>query len=204
MLRFLLLLTSIFALNDLFFLYVKSYVGWLAVDYASRILAILIVSYLIKTKRCSFGDFGFTKIGIKPFIFWAVILSAVGIFIDQAGWKFFENILPKTQAFAFPKITNHIVKIFDQTVGIALVSLTEEPIFRGFYFSVLKRYTGNPFTIVAVSSIAFGLIHWSSGLHAVITTALWAILPMVSVLRTRSVLPAVVAHYLTDFVYFFQ
>jgi hypothetical protein len=200
----LVLLTSIFLLNDFLFFYVKSYKGWLLVDYSTRLLAILIITYLIKTKECLFSDFGLVKIQLKPFALWAVLLSITGVLIDQIGWEFFEKVLPKVWALPFPKIENPFVKAFDVTVGIALVSVTEESIFRGYYFSVLRDRVKSPVLIVTISSVIFGLIHWSCGLHAIIATALWAVLPMVSVLRTRSILPAMVAHFATDFFDFVQ
>jgi hypothetical protein len=38
-----------------------------------------------------------------------------------------------------------------------------------------------------VSALLFGLIQWSMGLHAIISTALWGGLPMVVMIRTGSV-----------------
>lgn len=197
-------LSLIFVLNDFLFIFVKSYIGWLLVDYGSRVLAISIIAYLITSKRASFSDFGLVKLKIKPFIFWTIILSITGIFVDQVVSQFLAKALPPTQIFYFPKITNHFVKTFDLTFGIFLVSITEEPIFRGYYASILRPYIKNPITFVVISSIIFGLIHWSSGLDTIISAALWGVLPMISVLKTRSILPALIAHYATDFVYFFK
>ena len=50
-----------------------------------------------------------------------------------------------------------------------------------------------------VSALLFGLIHWSTGLHAVISAALWG-LPMVAMIRTGSVVPAMISLYVTDLV----
>ena len=198
----LIILISIFLLNDLFFIHVKSWQAFLVVDYGSRILAILIILYLLKSRRCTLAELGYNKIRVRAFIAWSVILCATGILIDHYGWKFFMKILPNTALFNFPGIENKFVKIFDLSIGMILVSLTEETIFRGYCFSVLKDYIKNPVALVAVSAVIFGSIHWSLGLDAVIMTALWSILPMISVIRTGSILPALIAHYATDFMYF--
>jgi membrane protease YdiL (CAAX protease family) len=60
----------------------------------------------------------------------------------------------------------------------------------------------NPGVMIAVSSILFGLSHWSGGLNIIITATLWAVLPMYVMVRTGSVVPALVAHFVTDFVAF--
>jgi len=203
-LLYLWILSSIFLLNDFLFALTRTYVGWLAVDYGSRILAILIMSYLVLRKKSSFSDFGLAKIGIRPFILWSLVLSGAGIFIDQVLSGYLAKILPQAQLFHYPEITNHFIKVFDLTFGILLVSVSEETIFRGYYVSVLRPHFKNEVVFVAVSSILFGLIHWSHGLSSIGSTALSGILPLISVIRTGSILPALVAHYVTDFIWFFK
>ncbi len=181
---------------------VTTYVGWLITDYVGRIIVLLMMGYLIKRKISSFADFGFTKIKAKPLIFWAILLSVSGVFIDQFGRRFFESILPHTQMMVFYKITNPTIRIIDLTFGLLLVALTEEAVFRGFYNSVLSKWIKNPVAFLIVSSITFGLIHWSLGLHSVITSALWGVLPMIVLWKTQSILPAIIAHYLSNLVAF--
>jgi len=201
---FLIALTLIFVLNDFAFIPIKSYAGWLAVDYLSRILALAVIFFLIRSKRCAPADFGFVKIGLRPLIAWAAVLSVTGILIDRFVWQFLKGALPPTEVFSFPAADNNLMKLFDLTVGMVLVSVSEEAIFRGYYASVLGRYLKNPAVLVAVSCVIFGFIHWSGGLHAIMTAAIWAVLPMISVLKTGSILPAVIAHWATDFVYFLK
>ena len=52
------------------------------------------------------------------------------------------------------------------------------------------------------SSFAFGLIHWSLGLSAVIHTAIIGAVFMACMWKTRSVLPTVVAHFCVNYVAF--
>ncbi len=56
--------------------------------------------------------------------------------------------------------------------------------------------------VVVISSLIFGLIHWGLGPAVVVTAALWGILPAISVLLVRSIYPAIIAHYVTNFVDF--
>ncbi|GMT49175.1 MAG: hypothetical protein IEMM0008_0714 [bacterium] len=145
---FLLIFTLIFLLNDFIFMSVTSYVGWLITDYTDRIIVLLMIAFLIKRKTSSFADFGFTKIKAKSLIFWAVLLSVSGVFIDQFGWRFFESILPHTQMTVLYPITNPTIRIIDLTFGLALVAITEEAVFRGFYNSVLSKWIKNPALLI--------------------------------------------------------
>lgn len=194
-------LSLIFILNDLAFIPLKSYAGWLAADYISRMLALAVIFYLVRSRSLSWSDFGFKKLGARPFIAWSLALTATGILIDRLGSGYLKCAMPSTALFAFPAADNAALKLVDLTFGMALVSLSEETVFRGLSASALSGRMGKA-ALVGVSCLLFGLIHWSSGVHAVVTTAIWGILPMVSVLRTGSIYPALVAHWATDLTFF--
>ena len=83
-----------------------------------------------------------------------------------------------------------------------LVAFTEEIVFRSCYLFVLKDKIKSKVLIIIISCIVFGMIHWSLGLHAIITNAIWGIMPMISLMTTNSIWPAIVAHYLTNFIAF--
>lgn len=198
----LIVLILLFLLNDIPLIYAHTYISWLLIDYSVRLLALFIIFYLIKHKISVSSEFGLIKIGIKQFILWSIVLSVTGVMIDQIGYKLIEKILPKFQIMSYLKVENTLIKVFDLTAGLLLVSVTEELIFRGYYFSVLRSYTKSPFIIISTSSLMFGLIHWSLGLHGIIVAAMWGILPMIAMWKTGSVYPAIIAHYVTDFVSF--
>ena len=201
-LMYLAVLVSFFYVNDFLFMPVRNYLEWLSVDYTVRIAAIAVILYVIKKNLSTPQEFGLVKIGLKQGLIWSVLLSVVGVAIDQWGAGFLKNLSPIFRPATFPTITNPYVKIFDLTAGIALVSVTEELIFRGYFYTVLKDVMKNPGVMIAVSSILFGLSHWSGGLNIIITATLWAVLPMYVMRRTGSVVPALVAHFVTDFVAF--
>jgi len=102
----------------------------------------------------------------------------------------------------YPSYDNNFIKIFDLTIGIMLIAFTEEIIFRSYYLFVLRERIKSKILIILVSCIVFGLSHWSLGLHSIITTAIWGIMSMISLIITKSIWPAIIAHYLTDFVAF--
>jgi membrane protease YdiL (CAAX protease family) len=194
-------LSSIFLLNDFLFMRAEGYAAWLLIDYGSRLLAVGIVLALMQRKISRAAEFGLTGIPFLPGLAWLLFLTATGILIDQVGWRFLEQHLPYTQLAAMPKIKSPFVNIFDLIFGITLVAVSEEIVFRGYCFTALHERL-SPRALVALSAVLFGMIHWSQGLHAVLSAALWGILPMVSMIRTRSIIPAVLAHYITDLVSF--
>jgi membrane protease YdiL (CAAX protease family) len=193
------ILSSIFLLNDFLFLTAKSYGAWLLIDYGSRLLALGIVLALVRRKISRAAEFGLTGIPFQSGLLWLLLLTVTGLVIDQVGWRFLEQLLPDTRLASMPKIENSFVNIFDLTFGVALVAASEEAVFRGYFYSALRDRLP-PRALVALSAILFGMIHWSQGLHAVVSTALWGILPMVSMVRTGSIIPAMMAHYITDLV----
>jgi len=192
-------LSSIFLLNDYLFMMARTAGAWLMIDYGSRLLAIGIVFYLVHRKISRPSEFGLTSISFRSGLFWMLLLTVSGLLIDQVGWRFLEQVLPNTQLTFMPKIKNPFMNFFDLTFGVALVAVSEELVFRGYCFSALQGLWPR-WVIVAVSAILFGLIHWSQGLHAIVSTALWGILPMVAMARTGSIFPAMIAHYVTDLV----
>ena len=82
------------------------------------------------------------------------------------------------------------------------VGVFEELVFRGYLHAFILKYTESPVAIVVVSSIAFGLIHWSLGLHAVLITAVISSIFMIAYLRTRSLPAIMLAHFMINFIDF--
>ncbi len=127
------ILMSFFYLNDFLFMPVHNYREWLFVDYAVRIAAVAVILYLIKKNLSSPADFGLVKLDLKQGVTWTVLASVTGVLIDQVGTGFLEKLSSSLKPASFPVIKNLSLKIVDMTVGIALVSVTEELIFRAFF-----------------------------------------------------------------------
>lgn len=86
--------------------------------------------------------------------------------------------------------------------GLLMVGICEELVFRGFMHTFISRYTKNSCAIVLISSVAFGLIHWSLGLHAVIVTSTIGAIFMIAFVRTRSLPAIMLAHFTINFIDF--
>ena len=129
-------------------------------------------------------------------------MSTVGILLDQFGSRFFAVLLPDTRLGGMPTITNPLLDQIDLYLGLALVAVVEEVIFRGLYFTVLSRHIPSRLAVLTVSAVTFGLIHWSLGLSAIVNSAIIGAVFMICIWRTGSVLPTIVAHFFVNYVAF--
>jgi len=91
-----------------------------------------------------------------------------------------------------------------ERAGFALVSLTagfgEEIAYRGFLLALVATTFDDPVTAVALSSIAFGLLHAYQGVVGMTRTALIGVAFALIVLATGSVWPVVIGHVIINLV----
>jgi membrane protease YdiL (CAAX protease family) len=125
-----------------------------------------------------------------------------GIIIDQNAIFLIGHIPGHLRLGGMPEITSPLFARLDLTVGLMLVAVCEEIVFRGYLHAFLRRYTQNAVAIVVVSAAAFGLIHWSGGMHRVLATGLIGAVFMMLYIRTRSVHPLIFAHFFINFIDF--
>ncbi len=193
-----------FILNDLTNIFVNDYITYLLIDYIFvKLSPLLFIIYLLRHKYITYPDIGIKKLGVFPFIALTLLMIIIATTIDQIGWRFWMKVLPKTQLGGFPPVdTNSLLFKFDLYIGMFLVAIVEEIIFRGFSFTVLQKKLNNiPITVI-LSSLLFGIIHWSLGVHAIINTAIIGAIFMIVMWKTRSVIPLIIAHFLVDYIAF--
>jgi membrane protease YdiL (CAAX protease family) len=131
-----------------------------------------------------------------------LIVALVGTVIDQNGYQLIAKLPGYQSLGGMPAITSPVWNWIDLTFGLFVVGICEELIFRGFLHTFINRYTENSCAIVVISSVAFGLIHWSLGLHAVLITSTIGAVLMVAYLRTRSLPAIMLAHFAINFIDF--
>jgi hypothetical protein len=129
-------------------------------------------------------------------------VTLVGTLIDQNGKILIGKLPGYPQLGGMPNILDPVWNWVDLTIGLLMVGICEELVFRGFLNTFISRYTKNSVAIVLFSSIAFGLIHWGLGLHAVIITSAIGAVFMIAYLKTRSVLAIIMAHFMINFIDF--
>lgn len=201
-LPFFLLLSIPFFLNDFLFAAATEAGAWLFVDYATKIFVLFMVAYAVECGRFKARDFGFVLLPWRGFAAWTLLLTLTGVLIDQLLPSMLSAHLPSWRLFKFPAIDNPWVLGFDLSFGLILTAVSEEAVFRGAALLLLAAAIPNRFVLVAFSCLIFGAIHWGLGPALMISAAVWGILPAISVLVTRSIYPALIAHYVTNFVDF--
>jgi len=199
----LVLLASPFYLNDFTNMYVKNWRWWLFIDYVGvKLFPFLVVLWLIHSKKMRASEFGLTTQTIPSFLVVFLVVALVGTIIDQNGYKLVAKLSGYSPLGAMPAITNPVWNWIDLTFGLFMVGIFEELIFRGYMHTFISRYTRSSFAIVVISAVAFGLIHWSLGLHDVLITSTIGAVFMIAYLRTRSLPALMFAHFAVNFIDF--
>ncbi len=191
-----------FYLNDFSNIFVKDEVTWLALDYSLKLIPLTFLLCMIKAGNLSFKDLGLTALSPNRFIFWTLFITTLGLCLDEPGFSIWGKILPSINLGSIPIGQESPYYVLDMTVGLALVAIAEEVIFRGLAFTALKEKGYSPSSVFIISGIAFGLIHWSAGPVAIVTTAITGAGLMVCMWKTRSILPTIIAHYIINYLSF--
>lgn len=199
----LVLLASPFYLNDFANLFIKDWRLWLLIDYlAVKLLPLAAICWLLGSRRLQRAQFGLVWQAPLPFIVTFMLLVVAGTLLDQNAYTLVASWPGYAALGGMPAITSPAWNWVDLTLGLLLVALLEELVFRGLAHAALSRITDQPLVIAVVSGLAFGLIHWSGGAHAVMVTTVIGMVFMAVYLRTRSLPALVLAHFVVNFIDF--
>jgi len=199
----LILLAGPFYLNDFANIYVQNWIWWLFIDYAGvKLFPLGVAFWLIYSKQMDRAQFGIKMPGVRSFLWVFGGVTLVGTLIDQNFYLLLSHLPGYNALGGMPAIGNPFWDWVDLTFGLFMVGVCEELVFRGFLHTFLVRYTKNSGAIVVISSVAFGLIHWSLGLNAVIVSAIIGAVFMTAYLKTPSLPAVVLAHFAINFIDF--
>jgi uncharacterized protein len=197
------LLAAPFYLNDFANLFVADWHAWLAIDYvAVKLFPLTAIAWLIASRRMTLADFGLVQQPTPAFLATLLLAALAGTLIDQNAYNLMARVPGYGALGVMPVIRSDLWNRFDLSIGLLLVGLAEELVFRAYACTVISRYTAHPVAIVAISAIAFGLIHWSLGSNSVLITALIGAVFMAFYLWTRSVPALALAHFMVNFIDF--
>ncbi|MBI9111704.1 CPBP family intramembrane glutamic endopeptidase [Maridesulfovibrio ferrireducens] len=191
-----------FYLNDFSNIFINAELPWLLIDYSLKLIPLCLIFYMIVKKNLSLKDLGLTALSPIKFILWTIGITLLGLCLDEPGFAIWSKILPSFKLGTIPIGPGSPLYTLDMTVGLMLVAIAEEIIFRGLAFTMLKEKGFSPAAIFIISGIAFGLIHWSAGPVAVVATALTGTGLMICMWKTKSILPTIVAHYIINYLSF--
>jgi hypothetical protein len=188
-------------LNDFAFVaWGHTYEGALAVDYGSRILSLAILLAVPDLRSRLRGLFA-RRDPWAMLLIYAVALAAVFLVMDEVTDSF-ELEISRWTLYSFPDPSSPWLHALDLTVGLALVAVSEEMVFRGGFLVVLERIVPSPIAVVAISTLVFSVAHWGRGFDALVDTAVAGAVWMAVFAKRRSFWTVMPAHYLTDIFYY--
>lgn len=163
------------------------------IDYAERVVLIGLIMV--------FGDFRFRH---AVFRFRAVVLTGLTVVL-ALGLYYADNNLSLVipilgdQIWAFSELESDPIFYFDLTIGLALVAVSEELVFRYQFVQVLPHRMAAQYLL---STFAFALIHVPQGVTGLIVAGLIGWLLMALYRTTRTLAAPIVAHFLIDLILF--
>jgi uncharacterized protein len=174
-------------------------VEWLVWDYSVRCISLLgIVLY------CRNSPIGkpprIASIGAGLAFF---VLASLSIFLlsTYMGPEL-GRALPYLGLFQTPLIKDHDLLIFDLTIGIALVALSEDLAFRQVIFAVLRRLSLNEEGVIFLSALFFGFVHLTSSVANMRSAFFGGLLLGAVFSATGRLSICVILHYVGDFLFF--
>jgi uncharacterized protein len=191
-------------LNDFLYHYYQNDFGkFVAVNYATDFIAIFLILLALKRKTVSTEELGLIPRPSRQLIIGSIVLSLYGVgickIVDPMLYSYFSNWV----YFHFSKYPSELAHWIDLLFAIPIVALSEELVFRGWFLTVLrKRMPSLPAALI--SMVVFAGIHWGSGLSSVVGAFVFALLPTIFVIRYKSIYPAIIAHFVTDFVVYWN
>ncbi|WP_319763967.1 CPBP family intramembrane glutamic endopeptidase [Maridesulfovibrio sp.] len=191
-----------FYLNDFNNIFIKHELLWLTIDYGAKIIPLAFLFYLLKTNTLCSKDLGLVNMPLKRLILWTLGITIFGLCLDEPGFTLWSKLLPSMRLGSIPIGADSPLYMLDMTLGLALVAIAEEVIFRGLAFTTLKERGYSIPKIFLLSAVIFGLIHWSQGPVAIIATAVTGSGLMICMYCTRSIYPTIIAHYVINYLSF--
>ena len=196
-----LVLAAPFYLNDFGFIAADGGYGVYLVDYATRalVLAVLFLWALPRDIVLARPD--------APASPWIAIVSvalllALGRLCYHGIEAPFATATGMGGLFRFPAIDDPTLMWLDLTLGLFVVALSEELVFRKLALRWLEDAGRTPLQIIALSALAFSLMHWGSGVPRLLYTFAVGLIYMAAYLRLRSLWPLIAAHWLENFIAF--
>ena len=190
-----------FYLNDFLLIDAKSATAVLIIDYGSRVLSLAILFLTPSLRTIVLASLRMPAMFWES-IGWILVCTAVVASVHEFAGRVISRLVPGLDLFDFPVIENNLVRWLDLTLGLALVAISEELIFRSAMGPLLRQRAYSPAAVLWVSAILFAAIHWSGGLGVIVTALVAGVLFMWVYQRIGSVVPLIVAHFLVDFLLF--
>jgi membrane protease YdiL (CAAX protease family) len=190
-------------LNKLIYIEFPGYTIFVATDYACRIFSLVVLYLLLRNKPASFPIPWRLAVPSAKELMTALVGTITLIGASVVGATFLGHLNANSwQLTTPPSPVNVAVQYFDGTVGMVLVGLSEEVVFRFYLVNLLLLQNMSPATAIIVSSLIFGGIHWSYGAGAVAFATLAGLILSTIYFSARNLTVPIIAHAAFDAFYF--
>ncbi len=194
------ILVLLYILNDFLFLLDAHYSTWLIIDYSIRIFTLGAIFLLYKEYILSASMLYLHAYSLKKTLKYGLGFSLIGILLFRIIETHF-TFINFYDGIHFPEITNPFWAWFDLTAGLILVAFSEELLLHSYFYALFKeRFKERE--LILFSALLFAAIHWSNDLSNILGVFLWGLIAMKILIKTQSIWPLILAHFLTDFVLF--
>jgi uncharacterized protein len=189
-----------FFLNDLANIWVADYAAWTALDYLSRGLPLAGAAWLLRSGRLGRADLGLAPAPAPVLLAHALAQCLFAALMIRFGDAAIAWLLPKMALGGYPEpARGSALFYFDLYLGLFIVAVSEEVVFRGLALTVLRPlFQGRALPAFAASALLFALAHWSGGPRQMLSALVFGLAFAATPWRTGSILPVVAAHYLAD------
>ena len=171
------------------------YTVWLAADYGARVISL---AGVIMARQAGLLDRGRLPAGLLKSVLVLLALILANFYVQMFIYPLLRVHLEIFVLWNPPFIPNPFLLTFDLTVGLLLVAVSEEYVFRGLLMALLERLRLNASMVIVTSAAIFALIHWTSGLADTLNAFLAGLLWGVAYWQTRRLSVCIVSHYFVD------
>lgn len=186
-------------LNDFANILVTDYTAWVAVDYGVRIGILCFLFFVLWRGFVSRDDLMLGLPRLTDFLVWTAGTTVVAMGFLYVTEFVLAPYYPAGSMGGVPLDTDSPLFMFDSTVGLVLVGISEEIVCRGLTLSVLRNRLSIP-ALYVVSALLFSLMHWSLSVHTLFDAFVYGLVFVPATLATGSIWPATVVHFLVNFV----
>lgn len=189
-----LLAAAPFYSNDLFYLGGTDYPQFVAVDYVSRVLSLLVIFWLVKQKL-PIATIGFGKISKDKLLSWTLVILFPSIILaleSTVKWKYLPPLPGLIPEFSYD--CDSTLYFWDYHFGLILVAISEEIVARGLALSASKQLGIPIIGSFILSPLLFAAFHWGNPPWDILAAFIFGVLFMIPTYRTGNIIPAIIAH----------
>jgi uncharacterized protein len=171
------------------------YAYWLTVDYVARCISLVGVVLGFPSGLLARSH---PRTGVFTSLLVLLILVAAELSEQIVAYPMLRHYFGALEFSSMPAIPNAHVRAADLSLGLLLVALSEELVFRRFLFAIIERWCQSAVTVVLTSAVMFALIHLTSGVADTLSAFVHDVFLGGAFWKTRRISVCVVSHYLVD------